>query len=162
MNSLGGQFWLFLTSALVFNFALFVFVLLYNLFLADLGFREDALGRVTTANRLGSLAGTLPAALVAHRFGLRRTLLLTIGGTAAAELLRAFFTGRAPATILGFASGCIFALWAVIFAPLIAGLVDEKRRPAAFSVFFAAMFAVGIPGNWIGGQLPNWLHGKPL
>jgi MFS family permease len=160
VNSMGRQFWLFLAAACVFNFALFVFVLLYNLFLADLGFREDALGLVNGANRLGSLVGTLPAALVAHRFGLRKTLLVTIGGTAAAELLRAFFSARAPATVLGFASGCIFALWAVTFAPLIVNLADEKRRPAAFSIFFAAMFGVGIAGNWIGGQLPQWLHGK--
>lgn len=160
MNSLGDQFWLFLISAWVFNFALFVFVLLYNLFLVDQGFREDALGLVNSANKLGSLAGTLPAAWVAYRFGLRRTLLVTIAGTAAAELLRAFFAARAPATILGFASGCVFALWAVIFAPLIVSLVDEKRRPAAFSVFFATMVGVGIAGYWIGGQLPQWLHGK--
>jgi MFS family permease len=159
-NGLGEQFWLFLVSAWVFNFALFVFVLLYNLFLADLGFREDALGLVNGANRLGSLAGTIPAAFVAHRFGLRRTLLVTVAGTAAAELLRAFFVGRAPATILGFVSGCIFALWAVVFAPFLVSLVDEKRRPAAFSIFFATMFGVGIAGNWIGGQLPQWLHGK--
>ena len=152
MNGLGEQFWLFLVSAWIFNFALFVFVLLYNLFLADLGFREDVLGLVNGANRLGSLVGTLPAAFVAHRFGLRKTLFVTIGGTAAAELLRAFFAGRAPATILGFASGCIFALWAVIFAPLIVSLVDEKRRPVAFSIFFATMFGVGIAGNWIGGS----------
>ena len=160
VNSPGDQFWLFLVSAWVFNFSLFVFVLLYNLFLADLGFRENALGLVNGANRLGSLAGTLPAAFVAHRFGLRRTLLITIGGTAGAELLRAFFAERAPATILGFVSGCIFALWAVVFAPVIVSLVGEKRRPAAFSIFFATMFGVGIAGNWIGGQLPQWLHGK--
>jgi MFS family permease len=159
-NALGEQFWLFLAAAGVFNFALFIFVLLYNLFLADQGFREDSLGLVNGANRLGSLAGTIPAAFLAHRFGLRRTLLLTIGGTAAAELLRAFFAARAPATILGFASGCIFALWAVIFAPLIVSLADEKRRPVAFSIFFAAMFGIGIAGNWVGGQLPQWLHGK--
>jgi MFS family permease len=45
-------------------------------------------------------------------------------------------------------------------APSIAAAVDEKRRAAAFSLFFSAMFATGIVGNWIGGQLPGWLHGK--
>jgi MFS family permease len=48
----------------------------------------------------------------------------------------------------------------VIFAPLIVSLVDEKRRPAAFGIFFATMFGAGIAGNWIGGQSPQWLHGK--
>jgi predicted MFS family arabinose efflux permease len=158
-NSLGKQFWLFLSSAALFNFALFVFVLLYNLYLSNLGFHEDALGLVNGANRVGSLAGTLPAAVIAHRFGLRNTLLATIGSTAAVELLRALLVSPASATALGFASGCIFSLWAVIFAPVVVGVVDEERRPAALSVFAAVMIAVGIGGNWIGGQLPGWLHG---
>ncbi len=158
-NRLGEQFWLFLASAVLFNFALFIFVLLYNLYLSSLGFHEDALGIVNGANRAGSLAGTLPAALVAHRLGLRNTLLVTIGATAAAELLRALLVSPASATALGFASGCIFSLWAVIFAPVVVGVVDEERRPTALSVFAAVMIAVGIFGNWVGGQLPGWMHG---
>lgn len=158
-SSFGEQFWLFLFSAVLFNFALFVFVLLYNLYLSSLGFREDALGLVNGATRVGSLAGTLPAALVAHRLGLRNTLLGTIGATAAVELLRALFVSPASATVLGFASGCIFSLWAVLYAPFVVGVVDEERRPAALSVFAAVMIAVGIFGNSIGGQLPGWLHG---
>jgi len=48
----------------------------------------------------------------------------------------------------------------VIFGPIVAGTVDEGRRPAAFSFFFACMFATGIAGNWLGGRLPLWMHGK--
>jgi predicted MFS family arabinose efflux permease len=51
-------------------------------------------------------------------------------------------------------------VWAVILAPVIAAVVPKQRRPAAFSVFFACMFAVGIAGNWVGGQLPLWMGGK--
>ena len=159
-KGLGSQFWWFVISAAVFNFALFIFVLLYNLFLLDLGFREDFVGLVNGAMRAGSLAGTLPAAIVAHRFGLKKTLLVTIAGTAAAEFLRALAGARLPLAALAFVSGAIFSVWAVILAPLIAGAVEEKRRPAAFSVFFACMFAVGIAGNWIGGLLPFWMGGK--
>ncbi|MBV8729973.1 MAG: MFS transporter [Acidobacteriia bacterium] len=158
-NPLGEQFWLFLSSAVLFNFALFVFVLLYNLYLSGLGFREDSLGLVNGANRIGSLAGTLPAAFVAQRLGLRRALLATIGATALMELLRAVLVSPASAAALGFASGFVFALWAVIFSPVIVAAVDEKRRPAAFSVYTATMVGIGIAGNWIGGLLPGWLHG---
>ena len=159
-NGLGAQFWQFLASAVLFNFALFIFVLLYNLYLVDLGFGEAFLGVVNGANRVGSLAGTLPAALLVYRVGLRKTLLATIAATAAIEMLRALAVTRTPLVVLGFASGCVFSFWAVAFAPIIAGAVEEKRRPAAFSTFFATMFAVGIAGSWIGGQLPLWLHGK--
>jgi MFS family permease len=45
-------------------------------------------------------------------------------------------------------------------APAVAGAVEEKRRPAAFSFFYATMFTIGIAGGWIGGRLPLWMHGK--
>ncbi len=157
---LGRQFWWFVFSGAVFNLALFVFVLLYNLYLLDLGFREDFVGTVNGAMRAGSLAGTIPAAFVAHRLGLRRTLLLTIAATAAAEFFRAATGARLPLTALAFLSGAAFSVWAVILAPLVAGAVGEKRRPAAFSVFFACMVGAGIAGNWLGGRLPLWAGGK--
>lgn len=159
-RGLGRQFWWFVASAAVFNFGLFVFVLLYNLFLLDLGFREDFVGVVNSAMRAGSVVGTLPAALLAHRVGLKKTLLATIEATAAAEVLRALVGARLPLAALAFVSGTVFAVWAVILAPLIAAAVPEERRPAAFSVFFACMFAVGIAGNWIGGELPLWVGSK--
>ncbi len=157
---LGRQFWWFLAAAAVFNFALFIFVLLYNLFLLDLGFHEDFAGVVNGAMRAGSVVGTLPAAFVAHRFGLKRTLLAAILAMAAAEFLRAVVGARLPLAALAFLSGAVFSVWAVILAPMIAGAVEEKRRPAAFSAFFACMFAVGIGGNWLGGRLPLWMGGK--
>ena len=56
-NSLGEQFWIFLAAAVLFNFALFIFVLLYNLFLMDMGFREDFLGVVNGACAAGKRGG---------------------------------------------------------------------------------------------------------
>jgi MFS family permease len=156
-RGLGSEFWWFVAAAAVFNFGLFIFVLLYNLFLLDLGFREDFVGTVNAAMRAGSLVGTLPAALVAHRFGLKKALLVTIAATAAAEVLRALVGARLPLAGLAFVSGAVFALWAVILAPMIAAIVPKQHRPAAFSVFFACMFVVGIAGNWLGGQLPHWM-----
>jgi MFS family permease len=160
INGLGEQFWTFLAAAVLFNLALFIFVLLYNLYLMDLGFGERFLGVMNGAARAGSLAGTLPAAFLAHRLGLKNALLGTIGCTAAVTALRAVVVAEFPLTALSFVSGAIFAVWAVVMAPSIAGAVAEKRRPAAFSLFFAVMFGVGIAGNWLAGRLAGWMHGK--
>ncbi|HLK51613.1 MAG TPA: nucleotidyltransferase family protein [Bryobacteraceae bacterium] len=161
-NSLGAQFWHFLASAVLFNFALFIFVLLYNLYLVDLGFGEAFLGVVNGANRVGSLAGTLPAALLAFRAGLRKTLLITIAATALMEMLRAVAVSPSALVVLGFGSGLVFSFWAVVLAPIIAGAVAESRRPVAFSTFFAVMLATGIGGNWVGGRLPQLFHGQRI
>jgi predicted MFS family arabinose efflux permease len=159
-NSLGTEFWLFLAAAVVFNFGMFIFVLLYNLFLLDLGFHEDFLGLVNGASRVGGVVGTIPAALLAQRYGLRNCLVGTIVATAAVEVARALIGARLPLAALAFGAGCIFSLWAVIMAPIIAATVDARRRPTAFSFFFACMFATGVAGSWLGGQLPIWMHGK--
>ncbi len=160
VNSLGRQFWLFLASAALFNFPLFIFFLHYNLFLLDLGFREDFVGTVNSAMRIGSMAGTIPAAFIARRFGLRKTMLGIVLMTSAAEVFRALVGARLPLAGLAFASGCTFAVWAVTMAPLIAAAVRENRRASAYSAFFACMFATGIVGDSLGGVLPALLHSR--
>jgi predicted MFS family arabinose efflux permease len=159
-NSLGRQFWTFLTTAVLLHLALFIFALLYNLFLLDLGFREDFLGVVNGAAKAGTVVGTLPAAFLAHRFGLRNTLLGTLASIAAIEVMRVLAGAQLPLAALAFVSGSVFSVWAVILMPSIAGAVEQKHRPTAFSVFFATMFAVGIAGNWLGGHLSLWLDSK--
>ncbi|HJZ97600.1 MAG TPA: MFS transporter [Candidatus Solibacter sp.] len=159
-NSFGTQFWTFLLAAVLFNFALFNFFLLYNLFLTDHGYKMQALGDMNGAARLGSLAGTLPAAWLAHRIGLRWSLVGAIAGTALLTLARALVVANIPVIALAFVASAVFSVWAVIMAPSIAAAVGEKRRAAAFSLFFSTMFATGILGNWIAGQLPTLLHGK--
>jgi len=159
-NSLGRQFWTFLGAAVLLHLGLFIFALLYNLYLIDQGFREDFLGALNAFDRVGMVVGILPAALVVHRLGLRRTLLATLASLAAIMAARSLAVARMPLEALSFAWGLVFAVWAVLLAPMVAGLVEEKRRPGAFSLFFATLFAVGIGGNWLGGHLPGWLHGK--
>jgi MFS family permease len=159
-NTFGAQFWTFLAAAVLFNFALFIFFLLYNLFLSDHGYTLETLGDMNGAARLGSLAGTLPAAWIAHRIGLRKALLGAIAGTALLTLARAYVVANVPVISLAFVASSVFSIWAVIMAPSIAAAVEEKRRTTAFSLFFSMMFATGILGNWVAGQIPGWVHGK--
>ncbi len=157
---LGGEFWTFLSASVLFNFALFIFVLLYNLHLLELGFGETVVGQISGAATVGTVAGTIPAALVVRRFGLRMTVIGTIAALAVMVPLRTLAVSRVALIALSSIWGLTFAAWAVAFAPAVAACVDEKRRPTAFSVFFAAMFSIGIAGNWVGGRLPAWVHGK--
>lgn len=160
VNSLGRQFWLVLAAAALFNFPLFIFFLHYNLFLLELGFGEEFVGVVNSAMRFGSMAGTIPAAFIAQRWGLRRVLIATVVLSAAAEVFRAIAGARFPLAALAFGSGCLFAVWAVLMAPLVAGSVPVKRRATAFSIFFASLIGLGVFGNWLGGALPALLPGK--
>jgi len=159
-NGPGGQFWRFLGAASLYNFALFIFVLLYNLQLLDLGYREDILGVISGSGTVGSVVGTIPAAFLARRFGLRNSLVGCFALTACITALRAMVVTRGPLIALAFLSGLVFAVWAVLMAPIIAQTVPEKRRPAAFSIFFATLIGIGVAGGSLGGRLPHWVHGK--
>jgi len=156
----GAEFWRFLGAASLYNFALFLFVLLYNLHLLDLGYREDLLGTISGASTLGSVLGAIPTAYLARRFGLRNSLVGCFAATAGITALRAIAAGRGPLIGLAFLWGLVFAVWAVLLAPAIAQAVPLKRRPAAFSIFFATMIGIGVAGGAIGGRLPQWVHGK--
>jgi len=76
-NGLSRQFWVFLAAAIQFNFGLFVFFLLYNLHLFDLGYARIP-GRVGASATIGSIMGTIPAAFLMPAFRLRRVLLADI------------------------------------------------------------------------------------
>jgi predicted MFS family arabinose efflux permease len=159
-NALGPQFWTMLSCAALFNFPLFIFFLHYNLFLLDLGFREDFVGVINSAQRFGGMAGTIPAAFIAGRYGLRKTLIGTLVAAAVSEVLRAAIGARLPLAALAFGSGAVFAVWAVLMAPLVAGAVDEKRRSTAFSIFFAVLIGSGVVANAVGGALPAVFAGR--
>ncbi len=159
-TGISGGYWTFLGASSLFNLGLFVYVLLYNLYLLDLGFREDFVGQITSASTAGCVAGTLPAAALARRFGLGRMLLASFGSIGLVSVLRVVFTGAAPLLGLSFMHGLAFSVLAVSIAPAIARLTTEKARSTGFSISTATSIGLGILGGWVGGQLPGWLGGK--
>jgi MFS family permease len=157
--ALGRDYHTFLFSSLLFNLGLFVIVLLYNLHLAALGFREDAIGRIAAAHTAGSVAGILPAAWIAGRLGPRASLALCFSGVAAFSVLRAIFAGEPALITVSFLAGASLSLWPVTLAPAVTRLTVESTRPLGFSLFFAAGIGTGVAGGLLGGQLPAWLGG---
>jgi MFS family permease len=154
---LGGQFWRFYTAFALFNFGLFIFFLLYNLYLLQLGFREDFLGLVTSSMTAGSIAGSVLAALAIRRFGLRNTLGICFVSVACIAALRACVTPAPALLALAFAAGIVTAAWAVSLSPAVAQLTTEENRPVAFSFVFSTGILIGVVGGLAGGRLPGLL-----
>ncbi len=73
-GGLKSQYWTFFLTSAFFNFGLFIFFFLYNLYLLQLGFHENFLGLVSGVMTAGSLAGCIPAAAAVRRFGVRTDL----------------------------------------------------------------------------------------
>lgn len=162
MRSAGmsGGYWMFLGASSFLNLGLFIYALLYNLYLMDLGYREDFVGLAAGATSAGLIAGALPAAALAHRFALGRLLFWCFAATGVTAVLRVLLTSPAPLLGLSFLNGLVFSVFAVSLAPAIARLTTEKARSIGFSISTASSIALGILGGWLGGQLPGWLGGK--
>ena len=136
----------------------YIFLLLYNLWLLDRGYREDLIGQVTGAMTAGMIAAIIPSAAFIRRFGLRNSMLVATLGSAAAMMVRTLNGGHWALLAAGFLSGALFSLWAVSFSPAMAAVTDEGNRPLAFSLNCSIGTALGIAGGLAGGHLPNLLQ----
>lgn len=153
---LGTQFWALTLAVLLFNIGMAVFFFLYNLFMLDLGYRERPLGILAGALALGGMAGTIPMGFAAQRFGVRRVLVISLLAMSAAFAARLFLLWCPVQIAFAIFDGVALCGWVVCLSPAIAALVEERRRPAAFSIIFAVAVAAGSLGGLIGGNMPKW------
>jgi len=153
-----GRFWSLFAAVLLFNVGVAVYFFLYNLFMLDLGYREGPLGVLAGALAFGSMAGTIPMGFVAQRLGARRTLVTCLLAVSIAFGARLFLLWYPMQVAFAFCDGVLLCGWAVCLSPAVASIVEERRRPAAFSILFAAAVAAGSLGGFLGGNLPDWCH----
>ena len=64
------QYWRFFFAEGFFDFGMFVFFFLYNLYLLQLGFREKFLGLMSGVMTAGNVAGSILAVFAMRRFGI--------------------------------------------------------------------------------------------
>jgi len=156
-SGLNAQYWRLFLAEGFFDFGMFIFVLLYNLYLLQLGFREDFIGRVSSMMTAGSIAGTLVAAVALRRFGLSTTMRAAFGLTALFSAVRALWTPTSALLGMATLSGVSAAAWPVAFPPAVTQLTTDKNRARGFSLISSAGIAIGIIGAQAAGRLPGWL-----
>ncbi len=156
-SRLDRQFLLFLLSANVYHLGVFVFFLLYNLFLLDLGWREDSLGWFASAMTLGTIAGAVPAGELVRRRGVRFSLVAAVVTAPLLSMTRVLVNTEIGLAGSAFAAGAASSVWFVASVPAVAQLSGERRRPLAYSLWFGAGIATGVLGGLAGSRLPGWL-----
>ena len=161
-SGLGAQYWRFFFAEAFFDFGMFVFVFLYNLYLLQLGFHEDFLGVIAGVMTAGNIAGSLLAVLAMQRFGMRRTLLSAFALTAALSVVRAYVTFPPALIALAAMAGIVTAAWPVAYSPAITQLTSEKNRAFGFSLVCSAGISIGILGGLAAGRLPGWIARSQL
>lgn len=156
-RNLSRGFWVFFTAAFFFDFGFSVYFFLFNLYLLDMHFNDRAIGLISGAVTLGSVAGTLPAGFFARKFGIRSLLILCFVAAPVCGILRTITTGEHTQISLAFLAGIAMCLWGVCFLPAVAGLTSEENRASGFSLIFSASIGTSALGGVICGYLPQWL-----
>ena len=157
--SFSRDYWIFLSAALCMDLGFVLFFFLFNLYLADLHFNERMIGQIMSCLTLGNVVGTVPAAILARRMGLRRMLQMTFICAPLLCVLRVLIPNMQAQLLLAFATGVALCGWPIGFSPTIARLTNEGNRAIGFSMAFATGIGLGTVAGVSGGFLPQLLRG---
>jgi MFS family permease len=150
------QFWAYFAASACYDFGLFIFFLLFNLYLLKLGYHESFLGLVSGSMMAGGVVGSLPAGIAIERLGLRASMIACFS---VIPCMAAILAAGLPAPLLlvcAFLYGLVSVLWAVLLSPAVAALTSARNRSAGFGIICSSGIAIGILGGTVGGRLPGW------
>ena len=156
-KDLGSPFLSYWAAASLYNLGLFIFFLLYNLYLAQIGYKEDFIGLASSIMTAGALTGSLPAGSFIQRWGVKRALLACVVAVPLICAVRAVSGEAAFLLVTAFLGGFVSSIWAVIQTPAVAQLTGVESRPFGFSLIFASGISLGFLGGVIGGRMPGWV-----
>jgi MFS family permease len=138
-----------------------ILLVLYNLYLAALGYRADFIGLVLFVGTIGAGLAIFPAGVCIDRFGGKTILILSnlaIGAAGAGQIL---FRQPLPLLVSGFIVGVAAAFQLVVNAPYLAQNSTELERPHLFSFNIVVSLGTTVLGEVLGGLLPVWFRTVP-
>ncbi|MCD6579057.1 MFS transporter [bacterium] len=128
-----------------------IYMLMYNLFLKEAGFKEGFIGSVLAAASLGSALFAIPIAIILPRIKIKNILRITPLLLAITILLQVFVIRKDVILVSSFIKGILFTIIMVISGPFYMSNSNAKERTHIFSISFAIMLASGFIGNIFGG-----------
>lgn len=147
--------WRILAHSLLFGLALSVADLLFNFYLASLGYAADTAGLLSTVSRGAGMVMGLPLGLLIDRLGAQRAILLGLAGYAGGWVLMLQATGLWALIIAQFIVGAAYILAGTAVTPLLTAVTRDADRASVFGLNASATLIVGLLGSAVGGVLPS-------
>lgn len=142
---------LFMLANVLIQIGLGVFMVMYNLYIKELGMPETVNGRVISMTALASAIMLIPAGFLSDRFG-RKPLI--IGGAffgALTLFYRSFAVDESSLIYAAFFTGLFMAFVQVSGVPFLAENSKTSERVHMFSIYFALMTVANVIGSLLGG-----------
>jgi MFS family permease len=149
--------WYLLQSALV-GIAIGGFMLLYPLYLSELGYKIDLIGLVLFFTPLGTGVAIIPAGLCIDRISHKAILIWSSVLIAIAALGQILFRDLVLLSISAFGVGIGISFQYVLNAPFLTKNSTPDERAHLFSLNIVLILATTVLGQLLGGALPVWLR----
>lgn len=149
--------WLLLANTFFVFTGLGIFVLIYNLYLASLGYREDYIGLFSFASTAAIGGSAIPAGYLSNRIGPRACLAIASLVMGLVTVAASMATDPVLIVVVGALYGVSNALIFVPGGPFLMDNSGEDERLQVFSASFAANAAASVLGSLVSGYLPGVL-----
>ena len=146
---------LFLATISVTQMCLAIFDVVFNLYLAAIGYSLTVIGIFATTQMLGTAVTALPAGLFSDRLGRKKSLLVAVGLSIITTMGQIFLTGSAAMLlVLGFMRGAATTFQSTLSSPFLMENSGPRERIHLFSVNSSLNSIAGTGGSALAGLLP--------
>jgi MFS family permease len=149
---------LFMLANVLIQIGLGVFMVMYNLYIKELGMPETVNGKVISMTATASALMLIPAGFLSDRFG-RKWII--VGGAffgAMTLFYRSFAVAEFPLVTAAFLTGLFMAFVQVSGVPFLAEHSKASERVHLFSIYFALMTLANVIGSLLGGVVSDTLQ----
>ncbi|SUJ16515.1 drug efflux system protein MdtG [Sporosarcina pasteurii] len=158
VNSFNRNVKLFMLANVLIQTGMGVFIVMYNLYIKELGMPETVNGKVISMTALATAIMLIPAGFLSDKFG-RKWLI--VGGAVFGGMTlfyRSLVITETPMVYVAFLTGLFMAFVQVSGVPFLAENSTAKERVHMFSMHFALMTIANVIGSLLGGIVADVLQ----
>ncbi len=149
---------LFIIGNALIQIGMGVFMVMYNLYIRELGMPETVNGKVISMTAMASAIMLVPAGFLSDKFG-RKWMI--VGGavlTVTTLFYRGIAVAETPIITAAFLTGLFMAFVQVSGIPFLAENSSPAERVTLFSVNFAVVTIANVAGSFFGGVIADVLE----
>jgi len=149
---------LFMLANVLIQIGLGVFMVMYNLYIKELGMPETINGKVISMTAMATAIMLIPAGFLSDKFG-RKWMI--VGGAVFGGMTlfyRSIAVAETPIIYAAFLTGLFMAFVQVSGVPFLAENSNVKERVHMFSIHFALMTIANVIGSLFGGVIADVLE----